>query len=381
MPEYLAPGVYVEEIERGPKPIEGVATSTAAFVGETARGSTKPKLITNYGQYLRYFGGIFHDNRYMPYAVKAFFDNGGRRCYIARIVAADSEAARAEPHDGYAVRAVGPGESGNRILVKIGPSSSVERDGTPKGFKIQAFYWDTMPPDDELFDPTEAGNERRSPQPSAVEEFDDLSADPDDANYFRSRINNYRGDDEVIGGSSGLIEINVADRTDPPTEDTSAALVYGSDGSEVGLEDYRGGADNPNQRRGLAALDLDAYRDVAIVYAPDVGEDIAGAVITHCERNRFRFAVIDSAQGVIEAREDPRRNTYDSRYAAFYYPWITISDPRTGARRNVPPGGFVCGIYARSDNTRGRVQGAGQRDRRRGDRPRVRHQHTGRRRC
>ena len=40
MPEYLAPGVYIEEIERGPKPIEGVATSTAAFLGETERGPT-----------------------------------------------------------------------------------------------------------------------------------------------------------------------------------------------------------------------------------------------------------------------------------------------------------------------------------------------------
>ena len=38
MPEYLAPGVYIEEIERGPKPIEGVATSTTAFLGETERG-------------------------------------------------------------------------------------------------------------------------------------------------------------------------------------------------------------------------------------------------------------------------------------------------------------------------------------------------------
>ena len=42
MPEYLHPGVYIEEIERGPKPIEGVPTSTAAFIGETERGSTWP---------------------------------------------------------------------------------------------------------------------------------------------------------------------------------------------------------------------------------------------------------------------------------------------------------------------------------------------------
>jgi phage tail sheath protein FI len=98
---------------------------------------------------------------------------------------------------------------------------------------------------------------------------------------------------------------------------------------------------------------LDTYRDVAIVHAPDASEELVDKVIKHCENNRFRFAVIDSERGKVEAQTDPRRTTYDSKYAAYYYPWITISDPRTGARKNVPPGGFVCGIYARSDNTRG----------------------------
>ena len=88
MPEYLSPGVYIEEIERGPKPIEGVATSTAAFLGETQRGPLIPTLVTSYSEYLRLFGDIFDDDKYMPYAVKMFFDNGGRRCYVTRIVGA-----------------------------------------------------------------------------------------------------------------------------------------------------------------------------------------------------------------------------------------------------------------------------------------------------
>ena len=56
MPEYLAPGVFIEEIERGPRPIEGVATSTAAFLGETERGPTRPRLVTSFNEYRRYFG-------------------------------------------------------------------------------------------------------------------------------------------------------------------------------------------------------------------------------------------------------------------------------------------------------------------------------------
>ena len=94
MPEYLSPGVYVEEIERGPKPIEGVATSTAAFLGETQRGPQTPWLVTSYSEYLRLFGDIFDPDKYMPYAVKMFFDNGGRRCYITRIVGEGAEFGR-----------------------------------------------------------------------------------------------------------------------------------------------------------------------------------------------------------------------------------------------------------------------------------------------
>ena len=59
--EYLAPGVFIEEVERGPKPIEGVSTSTVAFLGETSRGPVKPRLITSYNDYLRLFGNVFKD--------------------------------------------------------------------------------------------------------------------------------------------------------------------------------------------------------------------------------------------------------------------------------------------------------------------------------
>jgi len=57
MPEYLAPGVYTEEIDIGSKPIEGVSTSTAGFAGETERGPTSPTLITGFTQFERIFGG------------------------------------------------------------------------------------------------------------------------------------------------------------------------------------------------------------------------------------------------------------------------------------------------------------------------------------
>src|ERR1043166_9614022 len=109
MPEYLAPGVYIEEIERGPKPIEGVATSTAAFLGETERGTDWPTLVTSYNEYLRLFGDVFGEGKYMPHAVKGFFDNGGRRVYITRVVGAGAATARVA-FGNFEISAVGPGE-------------------------------------------------------------------------------------------------------------------------------------------------------------------------------------------------------------------------------------------------------------------------------
>src|SRR5262245_35082789 len=94
MPEYLAPGVYVEEVSSGSKPIEGVSTSTAGFLGRTERGpADRAYLVTSFIEYQRRFGGFLKDppagaaNKapyFLPHAVKGFFDNGGRRAFISR---------------------------------------------------------------------------------------------------------------------------------------------------------------------------------------------------------------------------------------------------------------------------------------------------------
>lgn len=94
MPEYLAPGVYVEEVDTGSKPIEGVSTSTAGMVGVTERGPLGvPVLVTSYGEFERIFGGrlpaTFGEYRYLPHAVEGFFQNGGRRLFIVRVLDSD----------------------------------------------------------------------------------------------------------------------------------------------------------------------------------------------------------------------------------------------------------------------------------------------------
>ena len=103
MPQYLSPGVYVEEVDAGPKPIEGVSTSVAGAVGVTARGpdTGKPILVTSFAEYLRVFGGAVDADPVVkakwsddvqlgefwtfPLSVKGFFDNGGQQLYVRRV--------------------------------------------------------------------------------------------------------------------------------------------------------------------------------------------------------------------------------------------------------------------------------------------------------
>ena len=111
MPEYLAPGVYVEEVSFRSKSIEGVATSTTGFAGLTRYGpgavrgrrparpsTTEPRLITSFTEFERVYGGLEQlivdrgDGRptsecYLAHAARAFFLNGGKRLYVSRVFA------------------------------------------------------------------------------------------------------------------------------------------------------------------------------------------------------------------------------------------------------------------------------------------------------
>jgi len=104
MPEYLSPGVYVEEVSTGSKPIEGVSTSTTGMVGVAERGPEDvPILITSTGEFNRIFGGQLdfaeftngdRTHAYLPYSVEGFFTNGGRRLYAVRVAPDDARRAQ-----------------------------------------------------------------------------------------------------------------------------------------------------------------------------------------------------------------------------------------------------------------------------------------------
>lgn len=88
MPNYMTPGVYIEEVSTGARPIQAVGTSTAAFVGAAPdRGarSDAAVAINNWSQFLREFGGEKPASTHLSHAVYGFFLNGGGRCYVVNI--------------------------------------------------------------------------------------------------------------------------------------------------------------------------------------------------------------------------------------------------------------------------------------------------------
>src|SRR5262245_55360357 len=114
MPEYLAPGVYVEEVSYRAKSIEGVSTTTTGFIGPTRYGPVEdePDILTSLGEFERVYGDrgqLVYDGRAMDnfvwHAVRAFFEQGGRRLYVKRVFRPDGTS------DGQASRRIGAGDA------------------------------------------------------------------------------------------------------------------------------------------------------------------------------------------------------------------------------------------------------------------------------
>lgn len=136
MPEYLAPGVYVEEIPSGNRPIQAASTSTAGMVGMTARGPVnRPTLVTSRGGFERIFGGKLHPDVFtegrdaLPYAAEGFFTNGGARLYVVRVVGTGAQEARtklvvAKPPDGAERKLAKAASGGDELLFLDGDAAA-----------------------------------------------------------------------------------------------------------------------------------------------------------------------------------------------------------------------------------------------------------------
>ncbi len=465
MPEYLAPGVYLEEVSYRAKSIEGVATSTTGFVGQTRFGPVGgiPMLVTSFEEYRRFFGGLQDINfsgipttNYMAHAVKAYYENGGKRLYMARVFlhsgdtedvagdptwvdyatskAADSmDVKLASETDPVAAwfRARFPGLAGNLRLqvhamrsrnlitvrggkaqlngVRPGDIIELRSDGAELTERIELaseltetqLHWAEL--DDEgkatLHRPgASAAVPLTTSDPGTgvlvadqqayrvtlavrvgsgerVEEYRDLSTHPASAGAIQNIMRQDKPYDEALRvmlfleddfNENHCINLFMA-----ILGKTDIRLDGGSDGLEASDTEVTGtGSDET--ATGLKALaEID---DIAIVAAPGCAGTTAGtgdpgssaaaivqqairnALVTHCENLRYRFAIL-SAGGPNLTVNGIRavRSQHDSKYAAMYYPWVTIRDPfgKASDLLHIPPEGFVAGICARSDIERG----------------------------
>jgi phage tail sheath protein FI len=221
----------------------------------------------------------------------------------------------------------------------------------------------------------------RNTQVIQTETFRNLSMDPRHSQYFQTVIGAINGplrlSDRRPEGSSWLIRVqdiaptNTARLGPEPLADVLPnGLVKparhnldidGEDGVNTLTNDdmYLGApAVDPQDRTGIYALQN--APDVSIVAIPGQATPaIQSALIDFCETNKFVFAVLDpmypdSALADIQAQ----RQGFDTKYAAIYYPWLTIPDPLPANLALVPdfplpPSGHVIGIYARVDDSRG----------------------------
>src|SRR6266496_32794 len=239
MPEYLYPGVYVEEIDTGNKPIEGVSTSTVGFLGIAERGPVEPTLITSFDEFRRAFGTYVREDdgtdRYLAYSVEGFFQNGGKRCFVQRVFhndpdTPDNSAKRAvKAFGGMTVWAIGPGKSGNSIAVFINNAGLDPTDATKdstKLFKLTVAYWHDGKPADPVIDPN---THTFRVAPSQIEVFDNISAVSRATTFYEGEINDVSDLIVVRQAADGRPDNNPNADTSPPGD--PIFLENGSDGS------------------------------------------------------------------------------------------------------------------------------------------------------
>jgi uncharacterized protein len=373
MPEYLSPGVYVEEVDTGNKPIEGVATSTAGFLGVAERGPVQPTLVTSFGDYRRTFGS-YVSACYLARGVEGFFQNGGKRCFVARVVSNDAAsparaAVASSAGNELTLRAIGPGAwANNRLAFKISNGGLLDPNNpqTQDLFKLTVMYWEPrVPLPGTVLDPTDplnaASPDRRDP--TIIEVYDNLSPDQQSVSFYERRINNASVLVRIARNAAGR-PANLQGPAAPSGGLTVGANQFfgqGDDGAQLAIGDFTGSYSTPPLpgppavpgQSGYGLFGLEEIDEVAILCCPDehAVNGITGAIVEQCERLKDRFAIIQSQPeaGPLQNLRPP----VPSKYAGFYFPWITILDPVGGMPLTVPPGGHITGIFARSDTERG----------------------------
>lgn len=348
MPEYLHPGVYVHEEPSGARPIEGASTSTACFVGMAQRGRpSHPVFITGFDGFERNFGGQYKGS-HLPTSLFHFFLNGGLRTYVIRVVPGDAATATATlsgDAGDITIDAAGEGLWGNALKVQVSLNPYGAPPGSPPTAGQVQYDWVIL--------------EARDGEYTEVERFNSLGVIEDGDRFYAAvlnrdsqyiRIKLPAGSDDYVEGeiTTALLEVDLANGTDGTGQPTA--------------QDYKD-----------ALASLDRIDDVSILAIPgamttEIANPTIAAVGTdYAARRRDMIYILDSPGAARDTRTPDKQlddvrsfldNEYPTKdsYTALYFPWVEIADPFSklpGATRFAPPSGFIAGLYARTDNTRG----------------------------
>jgi uncharacterized protein len=351
MSTYMTPGVYVEEIPARNKPIEGVGTSVAAFVGLAPAGPLhEPVQLSSWAEFERIYSdpgdpgaGPFLPGAYLAHAVKGFFLNGGTLCWVVRV------GGEGQP------QAMLPAAS-NRAV------SALKATALPDVQEDVKLDLSLDPP---LASAQQAANGKPAagkgpPSPPAPTYTLVVSAGNTHEKYSSLAAAALPG---AVHGQSKLIELEPQDGAEEmaPAAGSYRLSAPAMPAEKVSAAELEG---NVAERRGLGGLA--AIEDITMVCVPDLmaiaaGDsdalrDIQGKVIAHCESMADRVAVLDTPPDLVPNDALQWRlytAGYDSKQATLYYPWLEVIDPLSGFATLVPPCGHVAGVWARTDATRG----------------------------
>ena len=347
MPQYLSPGVYVEEIDSGARPIEGVGTAVAAFIGLAEKGPfNQPILCSNWTQFTKTFGG-FIEGASLARSVFGFFQNGGGNSYIVRIGDGAGENGHGS-HQQPAIEAAPQGVLANLRVVALDPAAP--RDS----IKVEIVEFQHEGQDGQEGARALKLVVERDGQ--TVEEHHDITAGRGKTNVVTvvNAASQVIRLEQIAGKGLEELHSGMRDALAAPSE-----MAVATPPARLSADDYVG---DVSERTGVSGLE--AIDEVTMVCMPDLMtayqrgavdletvQTVQLAMIAHCELMGDRVAILDAPPGlnvqqIKEWRVD--KAGYDSKYATLYYPWIGV-----GGGVFLPPSGYIAGIWARNDETRG----------------------------
>ncbi len=336
---YLSPGVYMEEVSSGSRPIEAAGTAVAAFVGFAEKGPVnQPTLVTNWTQFAQNFGG-FLAGSYLAHSVYGFFANGGGSAYVVRVGAdevAEPPVFRGElpaAGDGrvaFAVRAQPAAVGGAPISVEVAAGEDPADETFTLLVKRGGVVVETLPGLTVRRGPTNVATAVRT-QSKLID------------------VEETRNGRPAVLPRAG-VEIPLVSESAAVVPRVQPDVYVGNSADRTGFA----GLEAIDEITMLAVPDLMAARDRGLLDDEGV-RAVQSAMITHCELMRDRVAILDTPAGLNaqQVKNWRAEANYDSKYAALYWPWIKVMDPLSGAPAFVPPSGHMAGIWARNDSTRG----------------------------